>query len=160
MQFWAETRHRRRMCSPRVNCWVSPVWDPPAVVTRERRLDRGMHQARRALAAAGEELSEARLRAGLTQQAVAQAVGISHAEVSRIENGRARRVPYETLAVTAAVLGLDLPLRTFSAGEPIRDAAQVALLGRLRTMLGPELRWRTEVPLAIPGDRRAWDAVI
>ena len=119
-----------------------------------------MHQARRALAAAGEELSEARLRAGLTQQAVAQAVGISHAEVSRIENGRARRVPYETLAVTAAVLGLDLPLRTFPAGEPIRDAAQVALLGRLRTMLGPELRWRTEVPLAIPGDRRAWDAVI
>ncbi len=77
-----------------------------------------------------------------------------------MENGRARRVPYETLAVTAAVLGLDLPLRTFPAGEPIRDAAQVALLGRLRTMLGPELRWRTEVPLAIPGDRRAWDAVI
>ena len=64
------------------------------------------------------------------------------------------------LALIASVVGLDLPLRTYPAGEPIRDAAQLALLARLRALLPPELRWRTEVPLAIEGDRRAWDAVI
>jgi hypothetical protein len=57
-------------------------------------------------------------------------------------------------------VGLDLPLRVFPAGEPIRDKAQVDLLGRLRVRLAPNLTWRTEVPLPIPGDRRAWDAVI
>jgi transcriptional regulator with XRE-family HTH domain len=119
-----------------------------------------MRLARRALAATGEELHEARLRAGLTQQTVAAAVGISHAEVSRIERGLARRVPYETLAVIAAVLGLDIPLRTFPAGEPIRDAAQLGLLGRFRVRLPASVRWRTEVPLRIAGDLRAWDAVI
>ena len=116
--------------------------------------------ARRALAGLGEELREARLGSGLTQTAVGDAVGISHAEVSRIERGLARRVPYETLARTAAVLGLDLPLRAFPAGEPIRDAAQLGLLARLRALLKSVLRWRIEVPLRIPGDRRAWDAVI
>ena len=130
------------------------------MVTRERRLDRGTRLARRALAATGEELREARLRAGLAQQTVAAAVGISHAEVSRIEHGLARWVPYETLAVIAAVLGLDLPLRTHPSGEPIRDVAQLVLLGKLRSLLPIVLRWLTEVPLRVPRDRRAWDAVI
>ena len=34
------------------------------------------------------------------------------------------------------------------------------LLERLRRRLYPALGWRTEVPLPIPGDRRAWDAII
>jgi hypothetical protein len=51
-----------------------------------------------------------------------------------------------------------LPLRLFPAGEPIRDKAQIPLLAKLRVRLGPELRWRTEVALQIPGDLRAWDA--
>ncbi len=67
---------------------------------------------------------------------------------------------YETLALMGSVLGLDIPLRTFPSGEPIRDAAQLALLARLRVLLPSTVRWRTEVPLAIQGDRRAWDAVI
>jgi transcriptional regulator with XRE-family HTH domain len=80
--------------------------------------------------------------------------------VSRIERGIATRVPYETLAMIAAVLGLDLSLRTFPAGDPVRDAAQLTLLAKLRGLLPAGRRWRTEVPLAIPGDLRAWDAVI
>jgi transcriptional regulator with XRE-family HTH domain len=108
----------------------------------------------------GDELREARLGAGLTQRRVADAIEISHSEVSRIERGVASRVPFETIVLIAAVLGLDVPLRVFPSGEPIRDAAQLALLARLRTMLPPQLRWRTEVPLNVPGDRRAWDAVI
>lgn len=130
------------------------------MVTRERRLDHGRRRARAALASVGDELREARLRAALPQREVGDAVGISHAQVSRIERGLSTRAPYETLVMMGAVLGLDIPLRAFPAGEPIRDAAQLALLARLRALLPQTLRWRTEVPLNIQGDRRAWDAVI
>jgi transcriptional regulator with XRE-family HTH domain len=131
-----------------------------SMVTRERRIDLGRRLARRALAKVGEEFREGRLAAGLTQRQVGAAAGISHAQISRIELGRAPGVPFVTLAVIAAVLGLDLPLRTFSSGDPIRDAAQVALLARIRAFLPLNLTWRSEVPLAIPGDRRAWDGEI
>jgi transcriptional regulator with XRE-family HTH domain len=130
------------------------------VVARERRLDRARHHAERTLANVGDELREARLGAGPSLREVAAAVGISTSELSRIEHGQARRVPYATLVAIAAVLGLDLPLRVFPSGEPIRDAAQVALLAKLRVVLPSTLGWSTEVPLNIPGDRRAWDAVI
>ena len=59
-----------------------------------------------------------------------------------------------------AVLGLDLTLRAYPAGDPIRDRAQLALLERLRVRVHPSLRWRPEVPLPIEGDLRAWDAEI
>jgi transcriptional regulator with XRE-family HTH domain len=130
------------------------------VVARERKLERGRRRARAALVSTGGELHEARLGASLTQTDLGDAVGISHAEVSRIERGIASRVPYETLAMMAAVLGMDLSMRIFPVGDPIRDVAQLALLARLRGLLPDGLGWRTEVPLAIPGDLRAWDAII
>ena len=130
------------------------------MVSVERRRDRGRRLARRSLQLIGEELREARLRAGLTQRQLGAAVGISHTGVSRIELGRAPHVSYETLVVMATVLGLDLPLRAYPSGEPIRDAGQIPLLGKLRSRLASSLAWRTEVLLRIPGDRRAWDGVI
>ena len=58
------------------------------------------------------------------------------------------------------MVGLDLALRVYPAGDPLRDRAQLALLERLRVRLHLGLRWRTEVPLPIPGDLRAWDGII
>jgi hypothetical protein len=58
------------------------------------------------------------------------------------------------------VVGLDVRIRAYPAGDPIRDAGQQRLLARLRARLHPSLRWSTEVPLSIEGDLRAWDAVI
>jgi transcriptional regulator with XRE-family HTH domain len=130
------------------------------VVTRDRRTDRGRRDARRRLVAIGDELREARLSAGLSQREVAELVGLSHAEVSRVELAQSERVPYQTLAVMGAAVGLDVSIRAFPSGEPIRDAAQTALLGRLRARLAPTLRWATEIPVRLPGDRRAWDAEI
>ena len=130
------------------------------MVTRDRRADRGHRDARRRLAAIGDELREARLSAGLSQREVAAAVGISHAEISRVELAQSPRVAYERLAAIGAALGLDVSIRAFPAGEPVRDAAQLALLSRLRGRLAHSLRWRTEVPLQLDGDRRAWDAEI
>jgi len=127
------------------------------MVTRERRADRGRRMARQRLSAIGDELREARLSAGLSQQALGDLVGVSHTEISRIELARHERVPYQTVAVIGAVLGLDVSIRAFPDGEPIRDAAQVALLGRLHSHVSAEIRWRTEVPIQLTGDKRAWD---
>jgi transcriptional regulator with XRE-family HTH domain len=130
------------------------------MATKERRLDRGRRRARQAEIAIGGELREARLTAGLSQREVGAIVGLSHAEISRIERGAAPWVTIEALSLIAAAVGLDLSIRTFPAGGPMRDAAQVALLARFRGLVDPRLTWRTEVPIGIPGDLRAWDAVV
>jgi len=127
------------------------------MVTRERRVDRGRRMARQRLNAIGDELREARRSAGLSQQALGDLVGVSHTEISRIELARDERVPFQTVAVIGAVLGLDVSIRSFPDAERMRDAAQVALLGRLRRHISTQVRWRTEVPLRLTGDRRAWD---
>jgi transcriptional regulator with XRE-family HTH domain len=130
------------------------------VVARERRVDRAAWLARQVLRRIGEEFRDARLAADLTQLEVGRAVGISDSQYSRIERGEAPYVSYATLAAIAVVLGLDLPLRAYPAGDPVRDRAQLDLLARFRDGLPGSLGWRTEVPLDIPGDRRAWDAEI
>ena len=66
----------------------------------------------------------------------------------------------QELGAWCAVVGLELRIRTYPAGDPLRDRAQLALLERLRSRVHPSLRWRTEVPLPIEGDLRAWDAEI
>ncbi len=126
----------------------------------ERRLDRGRRLAARSLLAIGEEFRDGRLQAGLTQRRLGAVVGLSPSEISRIERGESPNVAFATLAVIAAALGLDLPLRAYPNGDPVRDAGQLALLGRFRAVLPSGIRHRTEVPLPIPGDRRAWDEVI
>lgn len=55
---------------------------------------------------------------------------------------------------------MDLALRAYPPGDALRDRTQVALLERLRANVHPSLRWRTEVPLPIDRDLRAWDAVV
>jgi hypothetical protein len=64
------------------------------------------------------------------------------------------------VACLAAAVGLNVRLRAFPGGDAIRDAGQAHLLQRFRSRLHPALAWSTEVPLPIPGDLRAWDALI
>src|SRR4029078_3918742 len=44
--------------------------------------------------------------------------------------------------------------------EPSRALSQLVLLAQLRAGRGPCLTWRTEVPIDVRGDLRAWDAAI
>ncbi|MEW5989892.1 MAG: helix-turn-helix transcriptional regulator [Chloroflexota bacterium] len=127
---------------------------------RERPIDRANRAADAMLVRAGGELRDGRLDRGLSIDAASAAAGISNAEWSRIERHRSPRVPLVTLVRCGAVVGLDVSVRLFPGGPPVRDAAHLALLGVLRERLHPSLRWATEVPLPIAGDQRAWDATI
>jgi len=130
------------------------------MATTRRTIDEARRRLRRTLVEIGLELRTARIGAGLSQAAVARAAGLSPAQVSRIERGALLHVALEDIALLSAVLGLEPSLRIYPVGDPIRGAAQRALLERFRARIHPSLGWRTEVPLPIHGDRRAWDAVI
>lgn len=126
--------------------------------SRERPVDVGAASARAILARLASEIRSARLQAGLSQVSVAAGIGISRSQYSRIERGGTPDLTIDMAARVFAVLGQALHVQTFPSGDPLRDAAQLALLERLRVGLHRSFRWLTEVPLPIPGDRRAWDA--
>lgn len=128
--------------------------------TRERPVDRGTERGRRVLTDLGREIRAARRDRGLSQEAVGRAVGVSGVTVGRIERALATRASIVLIAQLLETVGLELSARAFPGGAPIRDAAQVALLGRFRANMHRSLRWSTEVPLPIPGDQRAWDGMV
>lgn len=126
----------------------------------ERRLERADRLARKTLTELGRELRQARLDHDLSQAASAAAVGMSQSSWGRIERGEALGVSLPDFARALAVVGLRLHVRAYPDGSALRDRAHLDLLERLRLCLGPGCRWRTEVVLPNPGDRRAWDALV
>jgi len=130
------------------------------MASKERAVDRGTRLGRADLIGIGREVRAARIGGGLTQAQVGRAVGLSYSQVGRIERGDHSAASVLQLARVGAVVGLDVRVRAYPGGDALRDTGQLALLDRLRTRLHPGLSMRTEVPLPIPGDRRAWDAVI
>ena len=128
--------------------------------TRQRPADRGSDRARSVLSEVTGEIRRARIDRGLSQTDVGRATGLSASQVSRIERGLVDRVGVRQLSMLLAVVGLDLSMRAFPRGNPIRDAAHAALIERLRTRLHVSLRLRTEVPMPARGDLRGWDGLI
>jgi len=126
----------------------------------ERIIAGAARRAQRMRVELGEEFRDARVAAGLSQGRVASAIGISPSEVGRIERGEARWVSIDTIARHGAAVGLDVRARAYPGGTPLRDGAHVALLGAFRDLLNRSLTFRTEVPLATPGDLRAWDGIV
>jgi transcriptional regulator with XRE-family HTH domain len=130
------------------------------MAAQERAADRGRRRARDILVWIGSELRLARLDRGLSIDAVAAALGISNAQVSRIERALAPNVPLGVLVAFASVVGLDLVVRSYPGPRGLRDAAQVPLLDAFRSRLHASLRWAVEVPMPIAGDQRAWDGLV
>lgn len=128
--------------------------------SRERPADRGAALAREIVAQVSKEAREGRLAAGLGQADVARAVGISVAQLSRIERGLSPDLTFMMAARLQAVLGLRLSVRSYPAGDAIRDAAQITLLDRFLACCHPSLSAAREVPFPIPGDLRAWDLTL
>lgn len=129
----------------------------------DRALARATHRAERAMTTVGDELREARIAAGWSQDRVGLLVGISRSKVTRIEGGKLRTVSVLDVCRVAGVLGLDLVVRIYPGAGPLRDSAHSARLGTVLEHAAPPLRVRREVPLPSPDGRsemRAWDAVI
>jgi transcriptional regulator with XRE-family HTH domain len=126
----------------------------------ERAMAVATQRSRRLIVDVGRELRGARVSRGLSQAAVAAATKVEQAEVSRIERGLRPGVTIQSLARIAVAVGLEISIRTYPAGQPIRDRAHIAMLERFRRAVGPGWEWAAEVPLPIPGDKRAWDRVL
>lgn len=114
---------------------------------------------KRDLDEAAAELLRARRAAGLTLQVVADALNVAHTTVQRTEHGHGG-MSLMLLARHAAVLGMRARIRIYPDGNAIRDAAQVSLIRRFRERIGNPGAWAFEVPIPIPGDQRALDAVL
>jgi hypothetical protein len=85
---------------------------------------------------------------------------LSPHQLGRLERGVIARPSVEQLARAGAALGLRISVRSFPAGPPVRDRAQLALLGRFEACLRAPLRLRREIPLPIRGDPRTWDGMV
>jgi len=107
----------------------------------------------------GGGIRQARRAAGLTQTVVARRGKLSQATVSRIERG-ATAASVDDLAALASVVGLDLVVKLYPGGSPVRDAAHVRIMSRLKALLPAAMRLAAEVPIPIPGDQRAVDAMV
>lgn len=127
------------------------------MATRERTRDRAHELADRLLATAGSEIRMSRRAAGLSLRACGADVGLDYATLSRLERHGLEHVTVRQLALACAAVGLDLSIRAFPAGDAVRDAGHLRLLARFRARLPAGLELATEVPLPIPGDRRALD---
>jgi len=107
----------------------------------------------------GGGIRQARRAAGLTQTVVARRGKLSQATVSRIERG-ATAASVDDVAALASVVGLDLVVKLYPGGSPVRDAAHVRIMSRLKALLPAAMRLAAEVPIPIPGDQRAVDAMV
>lgn len=130
------------------------------MASKERAADRGTQRAMRGLATTGSEIKLARRAAGLSLREVGRAVGLSYSQVGRIERAAQSNVSLMHLVRICSVVGLDLSIRAYPDARPIRDIAHIELLQRLRERVHRDLRFDTEVALAIESDKRAWDAMI
>jgi transcriptional regulator with XRE-family HTH domain len=126
----------------------------------ERLIDRANGRADKAIRSAGQEIRIARQDRNLSLDMVGSTIGLSASAASRIERGLTPEVSILRMTQLAEVVGLELSLRLFVGGSPIRDDAHAALLARCRDKMHPGLRWSIEVPLPHPGDDRAWDAMV
>lgn len=127
------------------------------MATRERRMDRGREQAARIARTTADEIRLTRRGSGLSIKTVSSSVAMSESTFGRIERAELPDVTVAQLATACAAVGLRFAARAYPDADPIRDAGQIRLLERFRSQLPGPVGWRTEVPLPIRGDLRAWD---
>lgn len=130
----------------------------------DRALARGTRRGERILLEFGDLVRETRVGAGLSQAELGKAVGMSASEVSRIERAKIRSLSFPDAARHASVLGLDLRLNAYPAGDSLRDAAHANRLWRIVEHIGPPLKYQVDAPLPKradgPIELRGWDLMV
>jgi hypothetical protein len=97
--------------------------------------------------------------AGVSIRVAAASVDMSQSTFGRIERAQLPKVTVAQLSLACLAVGLKFVGRAYPDADPVRDAGHARQLKRFRDRLPGGVEWRTKVPLPIPGDRRAWDAV-
>jgi transcriptional regulator with XRE-family HTH domain len=131
------------------------------MATRETRLQVGRRTGEARLRAVIAELAAARRSAGISQRTIAERVGRSQGQISRLERcSNPTAVSVLELAEVAALLGLELSVALHPAGQPIRDKGHQVLINRVRRLLGDGWAVAAEAPFPNAGDRRTWDLLL
>ncbi len=119
----------------------------------------GDRQLRRTAFRFGEDYHELRLRSGVSQAAVARAIGVARSVVCRMESGDPTIGP-AIQARAAAVLGATFKFAAYADDTPlIHDAAHARIVERLLQLR--HRRWRATVEAPIPGPgRRSTDLLL
>jgi transcriptional regulator with XRE-family HTH domain len=130
------------------------------MASRERRLDLATAQGQALTASVLQELRIGRRDRNVSGALVAAALGCSPSQYSRLERGLTDGLTIEQATVALAAVGLDLSVRVYPGGPPVRDVAHSRLIERLRGRCHRSVRLLTEVPLPDAGDQRAWDVVL
>lgn len=97
---------------------------------------------------------------GISQRALAQQLGISQAQLWRIEERQIADVSLRRLCEMASLLGLEPALTLHPLGDPIRDKGQQALGRRFDGLLAAAWSVTSEALLPLPGDLRSWDRLL
>ncbi len=128
--------------------------------TRDRPIDESARRADWLRRLIGGEIRDARRMAGISQDRLGAAVGLSGSEIGRIERGEAPWLTISTSVLVLRAIGLDLWLKTFPFGSPLRDRAHTALIERFLARLPARVRAHREWPIPIDGDHRALDLLL
>jgi transcriptional regulator with XRE-family HTH domain len=122
---------------------------------RRKAIQQGDRELRRTAFRFAEDFRELRLRIGVSQRAVAEAIGVDPSVINRLERADPSVGPV-IRARACAVLGADFRMQFYRERSAlIYDAAHARLVDRVVAMVGRG--WRTELELALPG-RRSVDA--
>jgi transcriptional regulator with XRE-family HTH domain len=113
----------------------------------------GDRQLRRTCARFGEEIREIRLRTGISQAALARAIGVSRSVICRMEQGDPN-VSARIRARAVSALGGDFRIAVYPGGAPlIHDAAHAGIVEAVLSLCDPTWRPTVESPVPGPGRR-------
>ena len=124
---------------------------------RRSAIQQGDRELRRTAFRFAEDFRELRLRAGVSQRAIATAIGVDRSVITRLE----RADPSVSPAIRAracAALGADFRMQLYhERAAMIYDAAHARIVERLVGMVG--IGWRVELEQSLP-HRRSIDACL
>jgi transcriptional regulator with XRE-family HTH domain len=113
----------------------------------------GDRQLRRTSARFAEEFRGIRLRAGVSQAAVARAIGVTRSVICRMERGDPGVSP-QIRARAASVLGADFRMAIYPEAAPlIHDAAHARMVEAILALRNAAWRAKVEAPVPGPGRR-------
>jgi len=130
------------------------------VSSRSRALSEAARLAERIWSTTCDELREARIALGLSQEDVARALGVSRHRVGRVERHQVRSATVEYICRHAAAVGLRPSVKLYPIGGALRDAAQVRYIALFVERIRHAWRVRLDVAIPMPGDLRGIDVLL